>query len=62
MGLAHYFSKKGGKLTTILGGKPTFGSLFPTLPSITFLAEHLTILRNGLAAKVPRRDMVGFHL
>ena len=62
MGLAHYFSKKGGKLTTILGGKPTFGSLFPTLPSITFLAEHLTVVGNGTAAIAPRRDVVGLHL
>jgi hypothetical protein len=62
MGLAHYFSKKGGKLTTILGGKPTFGSLFPAFPSITFLAEHLAVVGNGLPAQMPRCDMVGLHL
>ena len=39
-----------------------FGSLFPTLSAVAFATKHLTILRDGLATEVPRRDVVGFHL
>ena len=53
---------KGGKLPPFFVVNRLFGNLLPTFPAVAFTAKHLTILRNGLATEVPRRDVVGFHL